>query len=226
MARLITQSQFARKTKYSRARISQLVKQGVIILKNQKVDPAQAEPAIEANIDRSRRLKSEAKVKVAQSSQMDLLPNGKSGFNNEPQNGKPTGPFNIDPQNGKPTLTDSRRDLVLLNIEKTEIEIKQRRGQLVPKGEATKMVIALGSATKLAFLNLPRRLAEILFTMVMEALWVAIKELPPATQNLLEPVIRNLKFNSKEIEILLRSEIKNIIHILEQSHHAKPKHIR
>jgi hypothetical protein len=193
MARLLTQAQFARKTKYSRARITQLVKQGVIILKNGKVDPAQAEAAIEANIDRSRRLKAENKSKTDRSPQMELLPNG---FNNGPKNGIVKNEFNADPS--PPSLTDTRRDHEILKMKLTEVQLKTKKGQLVPKGEATKMIVAMGSAIKLAFLNLPRRLADILATMT-------------------EP---------KEIEIVLRSEIKNIIHILEQSHGAKHKRVR
>jgi hypothetical protein len=97
------------------------------------------------------------------------------------------------------SLTDVRRDHEILKMKKTEIEIKQRRAQLVPKAEATKWLIALGSAVKLAFLNLPRRLAATLKTLNDE----------------------------KEIEILLRLEIQRIIHdLLEQPLHAKHKRIR
>lgn len=196
MPRLLTQAQFARKTKYSRARISQLVKTGIIQLKKGRIDPAQANAAIEANIDRSRRLKSQAKFRPAQTPQMELLPNG---FNNEPQSGHPPNGFNNDHPNGTPSLTDVRRDHELLKMKKTEIEIKQRRSELVPKGEAIKWLIALGSAVKLAFLNLPRRLAETLKTLNDE----------------------------KEIEILLRFEIQRIIHdLLEQPLHAKHKRPR
>ena len=196
MPRLITQAQFARKTKYSRARITQLVKQKVIILKNGKVDSAQAEAAIAANIDRSRQLKSEAKAKTTQSRQMDLLPNGKNGFNTDSQKGASATGFNNEQPNGQPSLTDTRRDHELLKMKLTEVQLKIRRGQLVPKGEAVKWVIALGSATKLAFLNLPRRLAGILKTLTDE----------------------------KEIEILLRSEIQKIIYdLLEKPIDAKHK---
>lgn len=143
MARLLTQSQFARRSGYSRARISQLVKQGVIILKNQKVDPAQAEPAIEANIDRSRRLKSEAKSRSGKTLQMELLPNG---FNNDSKNAMPQGPFNTQSGNGKgyegKSLTETRRDLTLLKIstedlkrQLKEIDLRIKLGELIERSE-------------------------------------------------------------------------------------------
>jgi len=50
--RLVTQSGFAKRTSYSRARISQLVKEGVIVLVDGKIDPIQAETAIQEKIFR------------------------------------------------------------------------------------------------------------------------------------------------------------------------------
>lgn len=192
MARLLTQAQFARKTKYSRARITQLVKQGVIILKNGKVDPAQAEAAIEANIDRSRRMKAEAKARAAKTPQMEFSGNG---FNTDQKKDDSKNGFNT---KEKPSLTDARRDHELRKMEKTELEIRARRGQLVQKDEAVKWVTAIGSAAKLAFLGLPRRLAGILKTMTDE----------------------------KEIELLLLSEIRNIIRRELEAPLAKSKHAR
>jgi hypothetical protein len=192
MPRLLTQAQFARKTKYSRARITQLVKQGVIVLKKGKVDPAQANSAIEANIDRSRQLKAEAKSKPAQTPQMEFAGNG---FNTNPKTGTATNGFNTEL---KPSLTDARRDHELLKTKISETKLRELRGKLVPKNEATKMVIALGAAIKLTFLSLPRRLAEILAPMT----------------------------DPKEIELLLRSEIRNVIQILEQARHVKSKRPR
>jgi hypothetical protein len=191
MARLLTQAQYARKTKYSRARITQLVKQGVIILKNGKVDQVQAEAAITANIDRSRQSRSEKKSKSQQSPQMSLLQNV---FNTDHQNGTKTNGFNTDQKTDLPSLTEVKRDHEIKKMKKTELEIKVKLGQLVPKEETIKMVVALGTAIKLALLNFPRRLAPTLKTLTDE----------------------------KEIEIYLRSEIKKVIQILEQAH-AKSK---
>jgi hypothetical protein len=209
MARLLTRSQYARrgwrdpktgeKIKYTRQRITQLVNQGVITLKGDKIDPAQADIAIASNIDRSRRMKEEKKKHAAKTPQLKFLGNG---FNNESKTSTPGDSFNTEGGNEKgyegKSLTETRRDLEEKKIILHEIKIKELRGDLVPKGEATKMVIGLGLAVKQALMNLPRRLADILATMT-------------------EP---------KEIEIFLRSEIKNIIQILEQSYHAKPKHVR
>jgi len=209
MARLLTRSQYARrgwrdpqtgeKIKYTRQRITQLVNQGVITLKSDKIDPAQADIAIAANIDRSRRIKEEKKRHAAKTPQLKFAGNG---FDNEPQTRIPGNQFNTEGGNGKgyegKSLTETRRDLEEKKIILHEIKIKELRGDLIPKGEATKMVIGLGVAVKQSFMNFPRRFADILATMT-------------------EP---------KEIEIFLRSEFKNIISILEQSYHAKPKQVR
>lgn len=196
MPRLLTQAQYARKTKYSRARITQLVKQGVIILKNSKVDPTQAEVAIQANIDRSRRERADKKARVSKTPQMEFTGNG---FNTDRPGGQNAGSQNGFNNGQVPSLTEARRDHELLKMKLSEVKLKQSRGQLVPKGEATKWLIAAISATKLAFLSLPRRLAGILKSLTDE----------------------------KEIEILIRSEIKKIIHDnLEEALHAKRKRPR
>jgi hypothetical protein len=184
MARLLTRSQFARRSKYSRARISQLVKTGIIILKNGKVDPVQAEAAIAANIERSCRLKSEAKSKHRQSPQLELIPNG---FNNTNQSDHHAEGFNNGGGNGTPSLTDARRDHELLKIKLTETQLKIRRGELVSKGEAAKWLMATVSAAKLAFLSLPRRLAGILKTLTDE------KEIELLLKSEIEGIISHLK---------------------------------
>ena len=56
MKKKITQSRFAMRTGYSRARISQLVQQGVIILQSGKIDPDQAINAIREKVFRPHRL--------------------------------------------------------------------------------------------------------------------------------------------------------------------------
>ncbi len=66
MKRLILQSQYARRTGYSRARITQLVKQGVIELVDGKVDPLQAEIAIREKVFRPRRLRSQKEKGVCE----------------------------------------------------------------------------------------------------------------------------------------------------------------
>lgn len=159
MARLITQAQFARRSGYSPARITQLVKEGVIPLTKGKIDPAQAEAAIAANIDRSRQLRSqatkgrshEAKSQAPKSAQMELP---------------------MDGGNGKgyagPSLTQTRRDHELLKMELTEAQIKVKLGEFVPRGEAMQWVGAITSAAKLGFMNLPRRLAGTLTTLTDE----------------------------------------------------------
>lgn len=186
MGRLLTQAQFARRMKYSRGRISQLVKGGVIKPVNGKIDPVQAEAAISANIDVSRQLRSKAASEKShrndsieeKSVQLELLPHGNNGT-----------------ATNLPSLTEAKRDHELLKMQLTETQIQERSGNLVPKGEAAKWLIALGSASKLAFMNLPKRLAPDL----------------------------KLLTDEKEIEFLLRSEIQKIIFNLLEPLHAKPE---
>jgi hypothetical protein len=93
MARLITQAQFARRSGYSPARITQLVKEGVITLTKGKIDAAQAEAAIEANIDRSRQLKSQAKSQAANGHARGRIASSKVSTNGAPdRRGKWQGP--------------------------------------------------------------------------------------------------------------------------------------
>jgi len=95
-------------------------------------------------------------------------------------------------------LTDARRDHELLKMELTELQLKIKRGELVPRGEQIKWLIALGSAAKLAFQGLPRRLA---------------------------PIVR-LYDDEKKIEVIIRDEVYKIIRDLEKplsaAKHRKP----
>jgi hypothetical protein len=165
MVKLITQAKFARKIKLTPGRISQLVKERVILLVSGRVDPIQAEKAIRDKVDRSRQLDLELKSKsqkVSSSTKTDQIDQKDSN--------------NL-------SLTDVRRNHELLKAELTSLRLQIKRGELVPKGEQIKWLIALGSATKLAFQGLPKRLA---------------------------PVVR-LYDDEKKIEVIIRDEIYKII---------------
>ena len=140
MGKLLTQSQFARRIKLSPGRISQLVKQQVILLINGRVDPHQAERAIRDNVDRSRRLdlKQKRKSRVA-----SRLP-------------KST------PSNRERTLIEVRRDNEVLKGELLAIKLKIEQGELVPKGESIQWLSSMVAVAKSAFWNMPRRMGEIL----------------------------------------------------------------
>jgi len=172
MARLLTQSQFARRIKLTRGRISQLVKAGVIQLVKGKVDPIQAETAINAKVDRTRQLPLELKSNQEK----------RSVPNQSVSNGYPA-----ETNSNVLSLTDVRRNHEQIKAELTELQLQVKRGELIPKGEQIKWLIALGTAAKLAFLNLPKRLAPILAGMQDE----------------------------KKIELLLRTEIHQVIRELE-----------
>lgn len=196
MPRLLTRAQFARKTKYSRARITQLVNQEVIILKNGKIDPIQAEKAITANIDRSRREKIEKKKGAIKTSQMEFKGNG---FNNEHQMGAPGDRFNTEGGNGKgyegKSLTETRRDLEERKIILHEIKIKELRGELVPKSSAIEWLSLIVNNARSRLWGLPKRMAGPLASIT----------------------------NEKEIEQYLRTEIREILVELGSPLKKKPK---
>lgn len=199
MAKLITQSQFARRIKLTRGRISQLVKQGIILLTNGRVDPVQAENAIRNKVDRRRQLDLELKSQPQKQSSLitkDLhYLSAKTGTAEKSEN-KPS-PVRSD-SNGL-SLTEVRRDHELLKAELTGLQLQIKKGELVPKEEQIKWLIALGSAAKLAFQGLPRRLA---------------------------PIVRFYD-DEKKIEVIIRDEIYKIIRELEKPLNAanprKPK---
>jgi len=177
---LITQAQFARRIKLTKGRISQLVKERVIVLVNGKVDPIQAEKAIRNKVDRTRQLHLELKSQ-SQTKFSTAQIEAKSETQKEVQT---TNQGDYDPF----SLTGARRDHELLKAELTALQLQIKRGELIPKGEQIKWLIALGSATKLAFQGLPKRLA---------------------------PIVR-LYDDEKKIEVIIRDEIYKIIRELEK----------
>jgi len=165
MRKLMTQAQFARRMKYTRGRISQLVKSGIIPLTNGRIDPIQAESAITANIDRSRRLELQSikpNKKVLKSDQMKL---------------------SLKPKDDVLSLTQARRDHELLKMNLTDLELKVKRGDLVPKSYLTELVSMNVSNARSQLWGLPKRMAGRLAIITDE----------------------------KEIENLLRVEIRSVL---------------
>lgn len=208
MPRLLTQAQFARKLKCSRARISQLVKQKVIILKDGKVDPTQANAAIDANIDRTRHIRSEAgrqsakirikkeleKPRTKESPQMQLIP---GMLNTDPKKGSHPDGFNTDPQVGITSLTEERRQHEAVKKEISKLKLEIERGSLVPRDQAIEWLSLLVSNAKARFLGLPKRMAGPLA--------------PPMTE--------------REVEYLLRTEIRGILEELGTPLREKKKKV-
>jgi hypothetical protein len=180
MAKLITQAKFARKIKLTPGRISQLVKEGIILLVHGRVDPVQAEKAIRDKVDRSRQLDLELKSK---SQKISSVP--PTEIKTETQRKRQT---KNQGDSDELSLTEVRRNHELLKAELTALQLQIKRGELVPKGEQIKWLIALGSAAKLAFQGLPKRLA---------------------------PIIR-LYDDEKKIEVIIRDEIYKIIREMEK----------
>jgi hypothetical protein len=208
MPRLLSQAQYARKAKYSRARITQLVKQRVIILKNDKVDPAQADAAIAANIDRSRREKAEKKIKWPKPPQLEFTGNG---FNTEHQKETPQNPFN-NGNGGKgyegKSLTETRRDLTLLKIETenlkkqlTEIDLKLRLGELIERSEVLSLFSYRIQIVKHGLLSFYRSLPPLLVGKDAREISDILKT---KTWDLLERfsqktgILRTIKYESKK----------------------------
>jgi hypothetical protein len=181
----------------------------VIVLKNSKVDPSQAEAAIVANIDRSRQQRAGKKTKAIQNHQMEFSGNG---FNTETKMITPGGGFNTDSNQGLPSLTEARRNRELIKIQQDLIELKERKGELVSKTAATEWLSLIITNAKSHLWGLPKRLSDSLFIKFMKLLKDEICLLPLETQQLLEPVISNLKFDSKIIEQELRHPIRQVLH--------------
>ena len=180
MVKLITQAKFARKIKLTPGRISQLVKERVILLVSGRVDPIQAEKAIRDKVDRSRQLDLELKSKsqkISSSTKTDQIDQKDSN--------------NL-------SLTDVRRNHEMLKAELTALHLQIKRGELIYKGEQIKWLISLGTAAKLAFQNLPKRLAPVLAIIT----------------------------DPKKIELITRTEIYQIIRELEKPLNAAAKHQR
>jgi hypothetical protein len=89
---------------------------------------------------------------------------------------------------GSLNLVDVRTRKEAARAEREELIVKKLKGELVPKNASISWLIALGSAAKLAFQGLPKRLA---------------------------PVVR-LHDDEKEIEVIIRNEIYKIIRELEK----------
>jgi len=159
MGRLLTQAQFARKTKYSRARISQLVKAGIIQLKNGRIEPAQANTAIEANIDRSRRAKSELQSKKVNERQLKLIPDA---FNADRANRSQSDAFNTHRKTDFVSLTNTRQQHEAVKMELSKIKLEIEKGNLVPKNQASEWLSLLVNNAKLRLLGLPKRMAGLL----------------------------------------------------------------
>lgn len=165
MARLLTQAQFARKTKYSGARISQLVKSGIIQLKKGRIDSAQANAAIEANIDRSRHVRSEsAKARTksgsaktqSENAQLELIP---IGFNTDHEKGTGARGFNTDQGNSPFSLTETKRQHEAVKMELSKLKLEIEKGNLVPKDQAIEWLSLMVNNAKLQLLGIPKRMA-------------------------------------------------------------------
>jgi hypothetical protein len=187
MPKLLSQAQFARKMKYSRARICQLVKSGIIELKNGRIDPKQAKAAIEANIDRTRRIRSESakngKKKMLQSRESPQMPLIPGVFNADHQKGTHPDGFNTDHEIDISSLTEARRQHEAVKIELSKLKLEMEKGNLVPKDQAIDWLSLLVSNAKARFLGLPKRMAG---------------PLAPIS-------------NEREIEYKLRAEIRDIL---------------
>ena len=140
MGKLLTQSQFGRRMKLSRGRISQLVKEEVIHLVDGRIDPVAALKSIQANVNGSRRLGSEGKPKRQ---------HRKKSFSKPGDNGL--------------SLTEVRRDHELIKKELTSLKLEIEKGNLIQKGQSIEWLCTIVAEAKQAFMNFPRRMAPVVF---------------------------------------------------------------
>jgi hypothetical protein len=145
MIKLLTQAEYGRRIGRTGSRISQLVREGIIVLVNGRVDPSQADQAIQAAIDQSRHLKSEVmRLKNKErSKQLELL-NGFNGHNE---------------QRGF-SLVEIRQQHEMVKMELTRLKLEIEKGNLIPKEQPLQWLMMTVIAAKNAFWNLPYRLQE------------------------------------------------------------------
>ncbi len=99
---------------------------------------------------------------------------------------------------GSLTLTDVRIRKELARAEREEIMVKKLKGELILKGEPIGWLIALGSAAKMGFWNLPKRLA---------------------------PVLAPLS-DEKEIEMIIRNEVREVITTLQNAGKEREREVK
>jgi len=135
MAKLISRAQFARKMGLSKARITQLVKGGVISLVNGKIDAEKAEGEILGSIDR-RVDSTKGKARLRKKSSPRLTEG-----NGQTQ-----------------TLTEARRQTELLKAELLVLRLQVERGDLIPKNEPIEWFISAFMPVKHAIMNFAARM--------------------------------------------------------------------
>ncbi|MBM4323945.1 MAG: hypothetical protein FJ115_10340 [Deltaproteobacteria bacterium] len=116
--------------------------------------------------------------------------------------------------NNGQTLTDVRRDHELLKKQLTELRLAVETGELVSKTFAIDFLTLQISTARSHFWGLPKGMADILFLKLTETLRVAVSGMSSDVQKFLEPVMAGLKFDGKDVEFLLRGEIRRILKIL------------
>jgi hypothetical protein len=162
MANLVSQASFARRMKKSRSWVCKLTKLGVISLVGGKINPIEARDQIKKFVDSKIIEKPKRKPSLRKKSSKVI------------------------PSMGEPSLIEVRRNNEILKGELLNLRLRIEKGELVPRGESINWLIALGSAAKLAFQGLPKRLAPVL----------------------------KLQNDEKLIELILRQEIYSIIRAL------------
>jgi hypothetical protein len=143
---LLSQAQYARRVGRSGSRISQLVRQGIIVLVNGRVDVNQADIAIQAAIDRSRQVKSEIMRSRNESRQLELLTNQELGVHTEMLT---------------LSLTETRQQHEFVKMELSKLKLEIEKGNLVRRDQAVEWAIGIVSTARIQFLGLPRRTAGI-----------------------------------------------------------------
>ena len=137
----MTQSQYARKKRVHRSRISQLVREGRLILIGGKIDPTVADANWEKNIDPVKRYN---------------LKTSKAGHGRKTKS--------------SPSLSyiEAKRNHELLKSQLTALEVKIKTGELVPKGESLRWLSNHIIIAKTALWGLPRRMGPVLATVTDE----------------------------------------------------------
>ncbi len=151
-----TPAQYADARELSRARVSQLMKDGKIPFatdaKGRKwIDPEAADLARARNTDPDQQQRSSPAQAAITQQQAAAVPRG--GHERHPQRGG---------DGGDPFLVEAKTRTELLKAELLEIELAEKRGELINADDARRVSLNLARSTRNAFMALPARLAPIL----------------------------------------------------------------
>lgn len=144
---LITQAEYARQRGCSKQAVSKAVKAGRLTLIDGKVDPEIADREWARNTDPDQQARgAPEQFEVTQARVQASAPAAESDV---------LGPFD-------PTLVEAKARTEKLRADLLEMEIREKRGELIDADQARRVQFNLGRSARNGFLAIPSRLAPLL----------------------------------------------------------------